>query len=377
MPQTTEIPPDEHFMHRALQLAEYGRGYVSPNPMVGCVLVADGRIIGEGWHRNYGGPHAEVQAVLDAEKRGNGALLSAATAYVTLEPCSHYGKTPPCADLLINKKIRRVVVANHDPNPLVAGRGLTMLKNAGIEVESGILADLGQELNRRFFTFFEQKRPYIILKWAETADGFIAGAGGVPVPISNGYSSQLVHRWRSEEDAILVGRNTAQNDNPRLNVRHWPGINPLRVVLDRNLRLPESLHVFDQSQPTIVYNYQKKTEAPDSPERYAAAPVQAFSQIKKGKDELSQVLADLHQRKVQSVLVEGGAQIVSAFIELGLWDEIRQCQSPLHLEQIGEGRSSHKLEHSKGIRAPMVSGALVNFENIDGDLWKYYRLFDG
>uniref|UniRef100_UPI003592F691 bifunctional diaminohydroxyphosphoribosylaminopyrimidine deaminase/5-amino-6-(5-phosphoribosylamino)uracil reductase RibD n=1 Tax=Persicitalea sp. TaxID=3100273 RepID=UPI003592F691 len=229
------MPPKDQYMQRALQLAEYGRGYVSPNPMVGCVLVADGRVIGEGWHRNYGGPHAEVQAVRDAEKRGNADLLKSATAYVTLEPCSHFGKTPPCANLLINKKIKKVVVANHDPNPLVAGRGLTLLKNAGIEVESGILAEEGQELNRRFFTFFCKKRPYIILKWAETADGFIGAAGGKPIAISNGYSSQRVHRWRSEEDAILVGRNTAFNDNPRLNVRHWPGQNPVRVVLDRNL----------------------------------------------------------------------------------------------------------------------------------------------
>ncbi|GHB57216.1 bifunctional diaminohydroxyphosphoribosylaminopyrimidine deaminase/5-amino-6-(5-phosphoribosylamino)uracil reductase RibD [Persicitalea jodogahamensis] len=376
MPQTTETTPDEHFMQRAFQLAEYGRGYVSPNPMVGCVLVAEGDIIGEGWHRNYGGPHAEVQAILDAEKRGNEGLLKSATAYVTLEPCSHFGKTPPCADLLIDKKIRKVVVANHDPNPLVAGRGLTILKNAGIEVKSGILAATGHDLNRRFFTFFTKKRPYVILKWAETADGFIAGAGGQPVSISNGYSSQLVHRWRSEEDAILVGRQTVVNDNPRLNVRHWSGISPLRVVLDRNLRLPQALHVFDRSQPTIVYNYLKSTEVPETPERYASEPALAFAQIEKGEDELSQVLADLHKRKVQSVLVEGGTQVISAFINAGLWDEIRHCQSLSRLEEISGVKLSGNAEPIKGIKAPVTSGTLVGFENIDGDLWKYYRFFD-
>ncbi len=438
---------EENFMRRALQLAEYGRGQVSPNPMVGCVLVADNQIIGEGWHRSYGGPHAEVQAVRDAEKRGNADLLKSATAYVTLEPCSHFGKTPPCAELLINKKIKRVVIANEDPNPLVAGNGITKLKNAGTEVESGILAEQAHELNRRFFTFFTKKRPYIILKWAETADGFIAGAGSQPVAISNGYSSQRVHRWRGEEDAILVGRATALNDDPRLNARHWPGQNPVRVVLDRNLSLPESLHLFDQSQPTIIYNYSKKTEVPDSPERYATAPTLAFSQIKQGEDELSQILADLHRRKIQSVLVEGGAQVLRSFIEAGLWDEIRRCQSPLRLAEVCGGvshgraesveeaaserrnlcsdlplsdrqasekrndglwlrfseandnsestfstkigplrgqelgssdegtgddeRSSTRLE--KGINAPAVAGTLVGAENVDGDLWTYYR----
>lgn len=350
---------DESFMQRALQLAEYGRGHVSPNPMVGCVLVAAGQIIGEGWHRNYGGPHAEVQAVRDAEKRGNENLLKSATAYVTLEPCSHFGKTPPCADLLINKKIKRVVVANHDPNPLVAGCGLTMLQEAGIEVVTGILTNQGQELNRRFFTFFTKKRPYVILKWAETADGFIAAENGTPLPISNGYSSQRVHRWRGEEDAILVGRQTALNDNPRLNIRHWPGVDPVRVVLDRELALLESLHIFDRSQPTIIYNYLKKTEVPDSPERYAPSPDLAFSQIKKGENELSQILADLYERKIQSVLVEGGAQVLQSFIEAGLWDEIRRCQSPLQL--------------GSGVEAPAMRGTWVDSENIGGDLWMYYR----
>ncbi len=350
---------DAHFMQRALQLAEYGRGQVSPNPMVGCVLVAQGKIIGEGWHRYYGGPHAEVNAVQDAIVRGHAGKLSAATAYVTLEPCSHYGKTPPCADLLIENKINHVVVANVDPNPLVAGRGLARLEEAGISVESGVLAEAGRELNRRFFTFFEKKRPYIILKWAETADGFIAAKGGEPLQISNAYSSQMVHRWRSEEDAILVGRMTAINDNPRLNVRRWSGHNPVRIVLDRQLTLPKSLHVFDKSQPTIIYNYKNKTDAPEVPERYGAEPAVAFSKIIEGENELTQILADLHNRKIQSLLVEGGARVLASFIKAKLWDEIRRCQSP---QRVGSG-----------IRAPMVAETLVGTEIIDGDFWTYYQ----
>ncbi len=350
---------DEHYMKRAFQLAEYGRGSVSPNPMVGCVLVAEGRIIGEGWHRKYGGPHAEVQAVRDAEIRGLETLFSSTTAYVTLEPCSHYGKTPPCAQLLIDKKISRVVVANDDPNPLVAGNGLAMLREAGIAVESGLLAKTGQELNRRFFTYFTKKRPYIILKWAESADGFIAAAGGKPVAISNTRSSQRVHHWRSEEDAILVGRQTALSDNPNLNVRHWSGQNPVRVVLDRHLSLPETLRIFDKSQPTILYNYSKQTETGPTPERYAPSLDVAFAQIKKGNDELAQVLTDLHQRKIQSVLVEGGTTILEAFIKSGLWDEIRRCQSPLRL--------------GSGVKSPTAGGTLVASENIEGDLWTYYQ----
>jgi len=350
---------DEQYMQRALQLAGYGRGSVSPNPMVGCVLVAEERIIGEGWHQHYGGPHAEVQAVRDAMARGYEAQLPLATAYVTLEPCSHYGKTPPCATLLIDKKIARVVVANDDPNPLVAGRGLAMLREAGIQVERGVLAGPGMELNRRFFNFFTKKRPYIILKWAESADGFIAASGGKPVSISHVRSNQKVHQWRAEEDAILVGRQTALTDNPSLNVRHWSGYNPVRVVLDRHLALPQSLRIFDGSQPTIVYNYLKQTDTPTTPERYSATPGVAYFQIKKGEDELAQVLSDLHQRKIQSLLVEGGTTILEAFMKAGLWNEIRRCQSLTLLES--------------GVKAPKVGGTLTGSEDIDGDWWTFYE----
>lgn len=346
-------------MQRAFQLAEHGRGTVSPNPMVGCVLVARATIIGEGWHQHYGGPHAEVHAVRDAIKRGHTALLSEATAYVTLEPCSHFGKTPPCAGLLIEKKIKRVVIANDDPNPLVAGRGIAMLREAGIEVESGFLAAIGTKLNARFFTFFTKKRPYVILKWAETADGFIAGPDGSPIQISNKFSSIRVHRWRSEEDAILVGRQTALTDNPRLNVRLWHGSNPVRVVLDRALTLPPSLHLFDQTQPTIVYNYEKQTQTGEMPERSAVQPTVAYARLKKSDDELHQVLTDLHNRKIQSVLVEGGAQVLQAWIQAGLWDEIRRCQGK---DLLGEG-----------VKAPTFTGALRYSEQLGSDLWTYYQ----
>ncbi|WP_420148514.1 bifunctional diaminohydroxyphosphoribosylaminopyrimidine deaminase/5-amino-6-(5-phosphoribosylamino)uracil reductase RibD, partial [Spirosoma sp.] len=216
------------FMLRALELASLGRGHVSPNPMVGCVIVyepdgpnAEPRIIGEGWHQRYGDWHAEVNAIRSV-RPDDAHLLPEATVYVTLEPCSHWGKTPPCADLLIENRVKRVVCCNDDPNPLVAGRGFSKLRAAGISVETGLLAEQGRSLNARFFTFFEQKRPYVILKWAETTDGFIAGEGGQPVKISGELSHRLVHRWRSEEDAIMVGTNTARVDNPRLNIRLWP-----------------------------------------------------------------------------------------------------------------------------------------------------------
>lgn len=352
---------DQLYMRRALQLAAYGRGYVSPNPMVGSVIVYNDRIIGEGWHRRYGGPHAEVEAVRDAEVRGHEPLLAEATVYVTLEPCSHYGKTPPCADLLVEKRVKRVVVCNDDPNPLVASRGLQRLREAGIEVESGLLAEEGRELNRRFFTYFEQKRPYVILKWAETADGFMAGTDRKPVAISGEYSGVRVHRWRSEEDAILVGATTAQSDNPRLNVRHWVGLDPVRVVLDRQLRLPDSLHLFDQSQPTIVYNHLRSTPVEGFPMRYMteAADKISYSQCLPDGDEMQQLLTDLYHRRIQSVFVEGGAAVLSALLVSGLWDEIRRCQSQVRL--------------GEGVKAPVTQGVLVASEKVQEDLWTYYR----
>jgi len=346
-------------MQRALQLAEYGRGSVSPNPMVGCLIVHHDRIIGEGWHRNYGGPHAEVRAVEDAEKRNNGHLFSEAVAFVTLEPCSHTGKTPPCADLLIAKGIKKVVVCNGDPNPLVSGRGIRRLQNAGIEVVEGVLSGQGQKLNKRFFTSFLEKRPYVILKWAETADGFIAEKTGQPLQISGRMSGVQVHKWRSEEDAILVGFNTARHDNPRLNVRHWwEGRNPVRIVLDRNLRLPDNLNLFDDMQTTFVVNYMKETAAESASGRYTEDKNRSFIKIDPGGDEINQLLTALYKRGIQSVLVEGGAQVLNAFLQSSSWDEIRRCQST---KRIGSG-----------IKAPLPQGIFTGSEKIEDDLWSFY-----
>ena len=349
---------DKEWMHRALQLAEYGRGSVSPNPMVGCVIVHNDKIIGEGWHRNYGGPHAEVRAVEDVEKRNNGHLFSEATAYVTLEPCSHTGKTPPCADLLVSKGIRKVVVCNGDPNPLVSGRGILRLQDAGIEVVQDVLSEEGKFLNKRFFTSFLEKRPYVILKWAETADGFIAEEDGKSLQISGEFSGVNVHKWRSEEDAILVGFNTALHDNPKLNVRYWHGRNPVRVVLDRNLHLPNTLNLFDNSQKTFVVNYLEQTAEESASGRYSDCGNTSYIKIKSGEDEIDQVLQALFKRGIQSVLVEGGAKVLTSFLKAGVWDEIRRCQS---LKKI-----------SSGIKAPLPEGIFTGSEQVEDDLWSFY-----
>jgi diaminohydroxyphosphoribosylaminopyrimidine deaminase/5-amino-6-(5-phosphoribosylamino)uracil reductase len=349
---------DIKWMQRAMQLAEFGRGSVSPNPMVGCVIVCEDRIIGEGWHRQYGGPHAEVRAIEDAEQKRNGHLLPDSTAYVTLEPCSHTGKTPPCADLLIRKKLKKVVVCNLDPNPLVAGRGIKKLIAAGIQVETGILEKEGLELNKRFFTAMQKQRPYVILKWAETADGFIGKKGGPPVPISGALSNMRVHKWRAEEDAILVGFKTALADNPRLNVRNWSGRNPVRIVLDRYLQLLDSLHLFDGTQATIVVNYLEETLLPTDPERYAGVDQVAYLKVDAEQEQISQLLAGLFQRKIHSVFVEGGTTVINAFLQSGLWDEIRRCQGTI---EIGEG-----------VDAPVAEGTLVKTGKVEADLWSYY-----
>jgi diaminohydroxyphosphoribosylaminopyrimidine deaminase/5-amino-6-(5-phosphoribosylamino)uracil reductase len=350
---------DLEWMQRALELAAYGRGTVSPNPMVGCVLVHAQEIIGEGWHRRYGGPHAEVWAVRDAEKRNNGHLLPGATAYVTLEPCSHTGKTPPCADLLIRKNIKRVVICMEDPNPLVSGRGIIRLRDAGIEVRTDVLAAKGRELNKRFLTCIAKARPYVILKWAETADGFMSGVNGHPVQITGESSNLLVHKWRSEEDAILVGSHTARNDNPRLNVRHWQGYAPVRVILDRHQTLPATLNVFDKTQPTLIVSYGSSTPAPASPERYADHHEIGHLSIQPTGDEIGQLLSLLAQRGIQSVLIEGGPTVLQAFIEGQYWDEIRRCQGPQILQS--------------GISAPVINGTLTSSEKKGADLWTYYR----
>lgn len=321
-------PDPIQFMRRALELAEWGRGYVSPNPLVGCVIVHEDRIIGEGWHREYGGPHAEVNAVNSVE---NQALLSESTVYVTLEPCAHWGKTPPCANLLVEKKVKKVVIAATDSNPLVGGRGIEILKNAGIEVETGILEKDARWQNRRFFTQIEKQRPYVILKWAQTQDGFVARENFDSKWISNSHSRQLVHKWRAEEDAILVGKNTAAYDNPRLDVRDWVGKNPIRVVLDSKLELSSEVNLFDQSIPTLVFNALKSDNKDN------------LAWIKLPEITPETVLKELHSRKIQSLIVEGGSQVIHQFIQSGLWDEARIFTAPT---QFRRGISAPRLNQN-------------------------------
>lgn len=317
---------DELYMRRALELAESGRGFVSPNPMVGCVIVREDRIIGEGFHEIYGGPHAEVNAI-NAVK--NPELLSESIAYVSLEPCAHWGKTPPCANLLVEKGLKKVVIGALDSNPLVGGKGVEILRNAGIEVVTGVLEKESRLQNRRFFTQIEKKRPYVILKWAQSKDGFVARSDYSSKWISNARSRQLVHKWRAEEDAILVGKNTANYDNPSLTVRDWIGKNPLRLVIDPKLELPENLNLFDQTVPTICYNT-VKSEKSDNLE---------FVKLKPGF-ELREILDDLNSRKIQSLIVEGGSFVLNKFIEEDLWDEARVFTGPT---EFGEGISAPNL----------------------------------
>ncbi|UOQ98656.1 bifunctional diaminohydroxyphosphoribosylaminopyrimidine deaminase/5-amino-6-(5-phosphoribosylamino)uracil reductase RibD [Hymenobacter sp. 5317J-9] len=325
---------DVSCMSRALQLAHLGTGYARPNPLVGCVVTHQGRIIGEGWHEQYGGPHAEVNAlaaVADPE------LLKQSRVYVTLEPCAHHGKTPPCADLLIAKGVPEVVVCNEDPFPLVDGRGLEKLRAAGVRVETGLLAPEGRWLNRRFFTFHEKKRPYLVLKWAETADGFLAGKYFQPIRISSPQANLLTHQWRAEEQAILVGTRTALHDNPRLSVRDWPGPQPTRLVIDKNLSLPPTHNLLDGSQPTLIYTYRQP---------YHKANLDLVT-LSEADDLIPQMLADLHQRQVQSVLVEGGPTVLNALLQAGLWDEIRVFRAPTKL---GQGIAAPRIGFS-GLRS--------------------------
>ena len=305
-------------MQRALELAERGKGTVRPNPLVGCVLVHDGKIIGEGYHQQYGGPHAEVNAIASVT---DPKLLPDATAYISLEPCSHWGKTPPCANLLIEKGIKSVQVATLDPNPLVAGKGVQLLQNAGIEVTVGLLEQEARWQNRRFFCQQEKQRPYLILKWAQTQDGFLARENFDSKWISGTQSRQLVHQWRGEEQAILVGKNTALHDNPRLDVREWTGSNPIRIVLDSRLELPADLNLFDQQIPTLCYNTVKNETLPN------------LERIKLSEENfLEALLADLQARNIQSVLIEGGGHVLQQFLAAGLWDEARVFTSPITFE---------------------------------------------
>ncbi len=304
----------EKYMSRCLELAKNGQGNVAPNPMVGAVIVWKDRIIGEGYHRCYGEAHAEVNAIASVK---NEALLRDSTMYVSLEPCSHYGKTPPCAELIIRKKIPRVVVAGPDPFPEVAGRGVRMLRDAGIEVVTGVMEHEALALNRFFMTAHKKHRPYVILKWAQSKEGFLdrirKSHSETPVLLSTPVTRLMVHKLRSEVQAIMVGTNTVILDNPSLTVRYWAGRSPLRITIDRHQRIPDHLHLFDGRRPTLVYSEQVN----DS--------VHFLRNI---------IMPDLYKRNIHSLLVEGGAQLHHSFLKADLWDEIIVETAPVRL---GEG----------------------------------------
>lgn len=304
----------EKYIKRCIELAQNGFGTTYPNPMVGSVIVYDGKIIGEGWHKKAGEPHAEVNAVRSVKDK---SLLKKATIYVSLEPCSHFGKTPPCCDLIIEHKIPNVVVGTVDPNEKVAGNGIKKLIASGANVIVGVLEKECNELNKRFFTFHQQKRPYIILKWAESQDGFLSPEKEInqdrkPIWITNQYSRQLVHKWRSEEQAILVGTKTVIDDNPKLNTRDWSGNNPVRVVLDQNNRISKDSFVFDNSVKTIIFT---KSETNLSSENTT------FERIYFDENIIPQILSVLYQNQIQSIIIEGGLQTLQSFIDQNIWDE--------------------------------------------------------
>ena len=331
----------EKFMSRCLFLAQNGAYYVAPNPMVGAVLVGpDGDVLAEGWHQVYGGPHAEVNCFKDAEERGiPDELMKQSTLYVSLEPCSHYGKTPPCSELIINKGVRKVVVGILDPNPLVGGRGIALLRQAGIEVEVGVLEAECREVNKRFLCLQEKKRPYVTLKWAETADGYLdvyrTEKGGGPLRISTDYTKQLVHKLRAMNMAIMVGSTTALLDDPRLTTTKWAGRNPIRVLVDRRNRVPKTARILNTEAETIVYS---------------------------DNTEWDFILKDLAARNIHSIMVEGGATLLSNILSTGIYDEV-------HVEV------SDRVLGGDGVKAPFVDLSDAKKTVLDGHILyeKEYR----
>ncbi|MCK7590851.1 bifunctional diaminohydroxyphosphoribosylaminopyrimidine deaminase/5-amino-6-(5-phosphoribosylamino)uracil reductase RibD [Subsaxibacter sp. CAU 1640] len=327
----------EKYIKRCIEIGKNGLGTTAPNPMVGCVIVHNDNIIGEGYTSPYGGNHAEINALNSVEDK---SLLKQSTLYVTLEPCSHFGKTPPCSDAIIRYQIPKVVIGTIDTHSKVAGKGIEKLKNAGCEVLVGILEEECKIHHKRFFTFHNKKRPYIILKWAETKDGFIAPKSKTeqkPVWITNEISRQLVHKWRAEEQSILVGTNTVVEDNPSLTVRDWTGKHPIRVVLDKNLKLDTTLNVFNNDAETIILSDEN---------------------INFEQPLAKQICAILFQKDINSVIVEGGRQTLQTFIDENLWDEARMFVGNQMFQE--------------GTKAPIVSGKLLSEEHILEDILRIY-----
>jgi diaminohydroxyphosphoribosylaminopyrimidine deaminase/5-amino-6-(5-phosphoribosylamino)uracil reductase len=343
------------YMKRCLELAANGLGQVSPNPMVGAVLVCDGKIIGEGWHEAYGKPHAEVNAIENCKKNGSGELLSRSSLYVNLEPCNHFGKTPPCADLILENKIPEVFIGMRDPNTDVEGGGVLKLRKAGVRVEENLLRAECEELNRRFIIYQTRQRPYFILKYARSQDGFIAplGSDGKIHWISNAYSRKLVHKWRTEEDAVMAGYHTVLKDNPQLTVRSWTGRNPVRVVVDDLLTLPPSSHVFNGESTTLLFNT-VKDEQSGNVEYIKYNPAESLP---------AQVCKALKAKHIQSVILEGGMRLIQKFVNDGIWDEARILTAPHNLGQ--------------GIAAPVISGTLFAQDFIQDDELRIWRNPEG
>lgn len=343
-------------MQRCLELAELGRANVAPNPMVGAVLVFEDRIIGEGYHQQYGKAHAEVNCIASVAQADQD-LISKSTMYVSLEPCAHFGKTPPCTDLIIKHQIPKVVVGSRDPFKEVDGKGIEKMKAASIEVEVGILENECRDLNKRFFTFHTKQRPYIILKWVQTADQQIAAGKKERLLISNEYSNRMVHKWRSEEAAILIGTNTALLDNPELTTRLWPGHSPVRLVLDMNLRLPVNLKVFNKKVPTVIFNLIREDKE-DNLQYY---------RLNKDENIIHQLMGTLYKLNIQSVLVEGGARLLQSFIDEGVWDEARVITNQ-QLKLNGEGKNND------GLAAPSLKNTIQGeVVKLHGDIVEIFK----
>lgn len=338
-------------MRRCLELASNGMGLTAPNPMVGALLAVNDIIIGEGYHHASGCPHAEVEAVRSVKDQ---ELLKSATLYVNLEPCNHVGKTPACTDLILQHGIPRVVIGHTDPNPLVAGTGIDRLRSNGVEVITGVMEKEGRGLNRRFLTFHEKKRPFIMLKWAQTRDGFIdltreVGQQAHPAWITDEYCRTLVHKWRTEESAILVGTRTALLDDPALNVRAWSGKSPVRLVLDVHGSLPNHLKLFDGSEPTWVYTALKQADRKNI----------RYIRIDPEENDLDQLLQHLYENEIQSVIVEGGAELLGSFIQQKLWDEARIFTGPGSFGQ--------------GVAAPVLRGRSLQTMHTGNSILEIYR----
>jgi len=334
---------DALFIQRCFELASLGAGKVAPNPMVGAILVHKGKIIGEGWHQKWGDAHAEVNCINSVSPE-NQALIPYSTLYCNLEPCSHHGKTPPCADLILEHKIPRVVVANTDPNPLVAGTGLSRLRNAGVEVVEGVLEEEGKWLNRTFFNWITQNRPYVILKWAQSQDGFISKVGE-QTAISGPAALRLAHRWRAACDAILVGTRTALIDNPRLDVRYYSGKNPVRILLDIQGKTPENHHILDDSIETWVFGAEKTKNKTFVRTKYFPAEDMV---------PIPTILESLKAAGLASLLVEGGAHVLNQFLNHEHWDEIRVIENSRYL---GDGVSAPKLPKNAVLSSQFELGA--------------------